>query len=190
MKTILVNVYEALVSWYYDNIEPIYSFFRYDIHQGIKSFWMFRKAIWNFRPWDYSFNLEIFTRSIEWTAQSIDTYGLEIEKSKKPRIEQMNRFVWLARNYENSIEAAEAELGELTPRETLFTELGDGRYEFKVDDHARNVFARSDELEQEYWKEMWEIIAGDIGEEPVKDVDDGGNEYYIHNGKDARGWWS
>jgi len=36
-----------------------------DFIQGIKNFWYFRKVIWNFRWYDYSFTLDVFQKVFE-----------------------------------------------------------------------------------------------------------------------------
>ena len=42
------------------------------LYYSLSYFWDFRKEIWKFRTWDYRYNLKLFSRSIEPTADAIE----------------------------------------------------------------------------------------------------------------------
>lgn len=43
----------------------IYTFFRYDLHQGVATLIYFFSVIWHFRRWDYSFQLAVIKRMLQ-----------------------------------------------------------------------------------------------------------------------------
>ena len=153
------------------------------IYYGFRNFWWFRKEIWNFRCWDYHYNLDVLARSVELTANGIEKYGLQIGKTKSPMIEKMRRFVWLVRNYDNTIKLAEDELGIVCCTGDIFLENG----QLNITDDDRTVFRRSKELEMEMWDEMWKIIRGTENETITSTS---GQEFNVStDGTDMRGWW-
>lgn len=72
-----------------------WEFFRYNIPNLFKNIWIFREEIYHFRPWDYSCNLHIFKKSLEYTANSIEKYGIESEPSKSKKIYAMRRLIFI-----------------------------------------------------------------------------------------------
>lgn len=188
----LKNLWEEIDLWVYINLKPIYDFFRYDIHNGIRNFWNFKKEIWNYRPWDYHYNIMLFSKSIDLSSKSIDKYGSQTDETKLPMITQMNRFVWLANNYNDGISLAEVELGPIeynVPIEDMIVDdVGQLRYMFTPDPHRTKVFKRSDELENAMWDEMWNIIKGN-DEDSTSLVDFDVNKPYIYSGNNLKTWW-
>jgi len=53
--------------WYWKT----WDFFIYDFPRGIKNIIFFWKVIWNFRHWDYTYNLRILSKSLEPLKDSI-----------------------------------------------------------------------------------------------------------------------
>lgn len=49
------TIWEKIEIWYYQVFGRGWDFFRYDLIQGIKNFWFFRKVVWRYRWYDYSF---------------------------------------------------------------------------------------------------------------------------------------
>lgn len=48
----------------------IYGFFRYDLIQGLKNFWRFKKVIWRFRWWDYGFSDDLTNEAYKVMAEN------------------------------------------------------------------------------------------------------------------------
>ena len=57
-------------TWWYKT----YEFFRRDLPYFLENIWYFRKELYAFRSWDYSFNLDLFRRSLEKTVHTIEHY--------------------------------------------------------------------------------------------------------------------
>lgn len=140
------------------------TFFK-NIATGIYNFWFFRKVIWNFRWWDYSFNLELFSKSLEYTSNETELGGnhTSVEESVK----DMRRVIHLLKKVRSDefITEAEDEIGyELKGFDFRPLENGKG-YEL-IDavgtdkKKARKVCELSQKLEEENWREIWKIIDG------------------------------
>ena len=43
-----------------------------DVRYGIENLWRFRREIWTFRPWDWSYNHRLLMRSLEITQANIE----------------------------------------------------------------------------------------------------------------------
>ena len=67
----------------------------------IKNVWHFRKELNQFRPWDYCYNLMIFTRSLELLQTSIEN-GCEIEETRLPKVEAIKDTISILRDIEQT----------------------------------------------------------------------------------------
>jgi len=56
------------------------------------------KVIKDFTPWDYRGMLETMKLQTELIRNQIETHGLEVEETRLPKIEKMNRFIELINN--------------------------------------------------------------------------------------------
>lgn len=72
--------------------------------------WRFRKELWKFRQWDYSFNLAIFTRSLEITAEHLASEHCVCENGDRDAAD-IRKFLKMLEISENSIPEAERILG-------------------------------------------------------------------------------
>jgi hypothetical protein len=175
--------------WQEGKIYKTYSFFRYGIAGFIRNIFYFRNEMYEFRWWDYRFNLTLFRKSIEKTAKTIKEKGIEVDESRLKKVAAMERLIHIMKTIEKDdfIELAEKELGEIKHRPFEFEDVPDKPgYSRLVDnetdeekEHKRKVFKRSHELEEEYWDEMVKIIRGQKG---LKNYDD-------YDGTGMRGWW-
>ena len=147
------------------------------LYYSLSNFWHFRKEIWNFRTWDYRYNLNLFSRSIELTADALEKYGNEVEEMRQKRVNSMRLFVWYVQNMDNAVELAEKELGPMKrrPYEDWFEKQEDGNFLYKPDEdpHTKAVFKRADEIEEEIFDKMWKVIIGSGKED----------------GSGIKGWW-
>ena len=150
-----------------------------------------------FRSWDYSFNLDLFRRSLEKTVDTIENHGHEVDESRLKKVEKMKRAIQLIKNVRSDeyIRRAELELGKLKNTDWLWTEIEDTEEE-KI--HNKKVFGRAREIEESEWKELWSIIQGqDIKEYSSKNqkIKDSEPQDDMHSytdwfdGSGIRGWW-
>jgi hypothetical protein len=149
---------------------------RYNIPMFFKNIWYFRKELYDFEAWDYRFNLNLFQRSLEATADYIEYKGIEIDKSRLKKVAKIRRVIELLEQDKEGIwiEKAEAELGKLH----IDWDWSDKPDTPEQTEHNRKVFQRSDELEAEAWDELWETIKG--------------KKYTTEeefDGSGIRGWW-
>lgn len=198
-------------TWWYKTYETI----RYKIPMFFKNIYKFRQVLWEHRWWDYRFTITTLRTSLEIMEKGMHN-GMEIWESRGKKVAKMQRAIQILRNIEddNYIEMAEAELGEIIHHPWEFEETGDttdnpmGEKNEKlyrlVDketdeerEHNSKVFARTRELEEQEWNELWQILKGqDIEEykefektltdEQKKETD----QYYKwFDGSGLRGWW-
>jgi hypothetical protein len=161
-------------TWWYKT----YDFFRRDLPRFIENIWFFRKELWYFRSWDYSYNLSIFKRSLEKSVHTLEFYGNEIEETRMKKVEKMKRVIELLNHVCSGsyLEIAENELGEIkrvdwdfepVPEKPELYRLVDNESE-EEKKHNRSVYNRADEIENEEWKEIWRILEGQDHEEYKK----------------------
>lgn len=158
------------LNWHKNPIYKLYEIFRYKIPMFLKNIWFFRKQLWDFRWWDYSFNLDIFRRSLEKTSKELEVRGNEIDETRLKKVAKINRAIELLGHIRSDsyIEMAEKELGELKKIKINFEDVPDqpGYYRLVDDEnpddvnHNRKVYRRSDEIEAQEWKELWRILEG------------------------------
>jgi biotin operon repressor len=142
-------------TWWYKT----YEFFRRDLPYFLENIWFFRKELYKFRSWDYSYNLEMFRRSLEKTVNTIEFHGNEIDTSRLKKVEKIKRSIQLLNNIrtDDYINQAENELGKIKNSDWLWTDKEDTEEEKT---HNRKVFDRAREIEDSEWKELWSIIHG------------------------------
>ena len=179
-------------TWWYKT----YKFFRRDLPYFLENIWFFRKELYAFRSWDYSYNLDLFRRSLEKTVDTLENHGHEIEESRIKKVEKMKRAIQLFNNVRNDeyIREAEKELGELKNSDWLWHDREDTDEE-RI--HNGNVFRRAREVEISEWKELWSIIHGqDMKEyseiynsktEEEKREESVWNDWF--DGSGIKGWW-
>ncbi len=150
-----LKVFSRHQTWWYKT----YEVFRYKIPMFFENLWFFRKELWYFRSWDYSFNLELFRRSLEKTVNTIEFYGHEVDESRMKKVEKMKRAIQLLNNIRSDkyFNKAEEELGELKNADWLWNGKEDTEEE-KI--HNKKVFERAKEIEDSEWNELWTIIQG------------------------------
>jgi len=144
--------------WYY----KLWVVFKRGIPNFFKNVWYFRRELYDFEAWDYRFNLNLLEKSLRSTADYIEHQGIEENESRLDKVAKMRRAIELLEHNRNDdyIERAEAELGEL--HNIHLFEEGTPEQE----GHNRKVFIRSQEIEEQDWNELWEIIKGNKTGEP------------------------
>lgn len=151
---------------------------RYNIPNFLKNVWYFRAELYDFEPWDYRFNLDLFQKSLEATADFLEKYGIEEDEARNKKVAKMRRAIQLLENNKNGyyIDRAEQELGELHTRDWFSDNVQDLTAE--EHNHNKKVYDRSSKIEEQEWKELWRIIKGKKF-----------TTYEDWDGSDIRGWW-
>ena len=179
-------------TWWY----KIYEVFRYKIPMFLKNVWYFKKELWRFRGWDYTFNLEMFRRSLEKTVHTLEFYGNEVESTRNKKIQKIKRVIEIIKNIDESryIDLAEKELGELKNKDAWFDDVEDTPEE---KEHNKKVFDRSNELEKQDYEELWQILKGqDYGEfrkiyDQLSDEEKWKHDHWEnwYDGSGIKNWW-
>ena len=178
-------------TWWYKT----YEFFRYDIWRFLGNVWRFRKALNKHYWWDHHGMLTFMELSLIHMSENIKDNGLEIDESRLKKVEMMNRAVQIIQNYNNDsfIEMAEKELGELHDSGLFFTPKDDDENLYTLDDqlsleeeeHNRKVYSRANEIAEQEWNELFEILKGQDYSKFDKNID----FYKQFDGSGVRGWW-
>ena len=179
-------------TWWYKT----YEFFRRDLPYFLENIWFFRKELWSFRSWDYSYNLDLFRRSLEKTVHTIEYHGNEVDESRLKKVEKMKRAIQLINNIriDEYVKIAEKELGELKNSDWLWDDREDTDEE-RI--HNKKVFERAREIEDSEWNELWSIIQGqnvkEYSEIYNSKTDEEKKEGDVWNnwfdGSGLKGWW-
>jgi len=179
-------------TWWYKT----YEVFRYKIPMFFENLWYFRRELWEFRSWDYTFNLSLLKRSLEKTVHTLEFYGQEIESGRMKKVVKIKRVIELIDNVQNGdyIGRAEKKLGELKNSDWFFDEREDTPEE---KEHNRKVFDLSHKLEQDEWKELCSIIQGQDYNEYKKIYDkltpeekvEEDHWYKWYDGSGLKNWW-
>jgi hypothetical protein len=179
-------------TWWYKT----YEFFRRDLPYFLENIWFFRKELYAFRSWDYSYNLDLFRRSLEKTVHTIEYHGSEVDESRLKKVEKMKRAIQLINNVriDEYVKIAEKELGELKNSDWLWDDREDTDEE-RI--HNKKVFERAREIEDSEWNELWSIIQGqnvkEYSEIYNSKTDEEKKEGDVWNnwfdGSGIKGWW-
>jgi hypothetical protein len=193
--------------WHQHPVYKFYEFFRYKLPMFFENLWFFRKELWNFRSWDYSFNLSLLSRSLEKTVNTIEYYGHEVDESRMKKVQKMKRVIELLNHIRSDsyIEMAEKELGEIKHIDWDFESTKDNPELYQLVDnhteedveHNRKVYNRADKIEAEEWKEIWRILEGQDHGEYVKLMESTSEEdkrktdlwYKWFDGSGMKHWW-
>ena len=153
------------------------SFFR-----GLYNFWYFRKEIWNFRGWDYSFQLRLWRKSLIPLRDSI-LNGYEVRDPRMSKVQAIQEAIDLLDNIieDDYISVAEGVLG------IRFLDTTDAK-------EARKVIDLSNELADKDWKRLWRILEGQNHNEYIMLLDrksDPGEDVWAQwfDGTGMKGWW-
>jgi hypothetical protein len=139
--------------WYW----KAWDFLIYDIPNGVRNIIFFWKEIWNFRPWDHTYNLRIFAKSLEPLKDSIkDGYEVDITRLKK--VAKIERAIEILNNIteDKYTYIAEAQLGYEVNTDYIF----DNAEPENIKEANGKIYDLSLEIEKREWKELWTIFRG------------------------------
>jgi hypothetical protein len=167
-----------------------------DLPRIAKNFWLFRKAIAEYRWYGgHDSVFPLLETAIADMAMNIKEKGSEIDESRLKKVTKMERLVKLLNdiNEDKFIEYAEDELGELLCYDIEFEPAPNhpGCYQLveketpEEKEHNSKIFKRSREIEKETWDEMWEILKGQDYTKFNKDI----NWEKQFDGTGIIGWW-
>lgn len=163
------------------------------IWEFFKNIWKFRRELWVYRWWDYQFTLMMLRRSLIVMEEGMQD-GMEVRETRDKKIQKMRRAIQILDNEEMKyIEMAEAELGSLVHNPIEFVPVEDRPdcYELVDNDtpeekeHNKKVYARAREIEEQEWKELWQIFKGQDYDKFDKKKD--WNEQF--DGSGMKTWW-
>lgn len=148
---------------------------------SLYNFWYFRKEIWNYRSWDYSYQLSLWRKSLIPLRDSLIN-GYEVRDPRMKKVAAIQEAIDLIDDIlaDAYVDMAEGILG------INFLQAPSAE--------ARKVVELANELAQKDWQRLWRIMEGqnhneyvmlvDRNEDPKRDV---WAEWF--DGTDMRGWW-
>ena len=197
---------EKLV-WYDTKLWKVWEVVRYSIPRFIRNIILFRKALWNYRWWDHTYMLYFMETGLKDMANKLEEQGREVDISRFKKVDKMLRAAKIIDNIikDNYIPIAESELGKMVHHEIEFERVeGKPEYYRMIDkdtpeerEHRKKVFDRSQEIEEQEWKELWRIFEGQDSNEYKEFLKqhspeeqgkrDLWNDWF--DGTGMRGWW-
>ena len=150
--------------------------------KGFHNFWYFRKEIWNFRDWDYTFQLRLWRKSLVPLRDCILT-GVEVPEHRMKKVVAIQEAITLLDRILDDVYLEEAE-------QRLGIDFSDNI----PASEAMKVINLSQELATRDWKRLWRIFEGQNHAEYVMLLDrksDPGEDVWAQwfDGTDLRGWW-
>ena len=76
----------------------------------LQNIWRFRKELWRFRTFDYKFNTDLFKRSLELTADFMESEDA-LSANAKTDAKEIRKFIYYLNTYSNPYTEAEQTLG-------------------------------------------------------------------------------
>jgi hypothetical protein len=180
---------------------------RYDVPRFLKNLKTYSKDLWNTYPWDTHGALRLLRTNIRITADTIEKYGHEVDESRLKKIEKMRRAVDIL-NYhieDDFIDLAEEQLGKTVSdwvdfakddKHPDWVKLVSKATEQEEKDNSA-IYALARKLENDTWKELFEILHGQNVEEYRKLMENLTEEekksedhwYKWFDGSGMKGWW-
>lgn len=154
--------------WY----NKLFSFLRYDLWWFFRNIFNFRKELYLFRSWDYTYTLGMLSKSLELQLNSLEKYSNEVDEDKLPKIEKIKRAIELINidMDDKYLDIAEQQLGFQLNTDHIFSKMEESD---TVKVNNEKLFETSIKIQNNNWDELFEILKGD---ENIK-------------GSDIRGWW-
>lgn len=170
MKVAVIEKFRETKIWLRHEVLPVFKAPFY----FIENIWLFRKQLWRFRVWDYSYNLKIFMRSFELTAEALESKYAFSERAKKDA-KDIRKFIQLLEIYHDPFCEAERLTGKKF--NSLFCEAFGENFLIesdKTDGSLKNKTKEEQELakkeyenfseivqnvEKRAWKNAWKLIS-------------------------------
>ena len=202
------SVLEKIVDffWYTCKLWKVKDALTIGIPNFFKNIYRFRRELYSHQWWDYHFTLQMLHRSLSIMVDKLETDGIEIDSHRLKKVAKIRRAIQIIKSKLDGdyIGRAESELGEISSRPMGFEKIeGSDSYRMIDNDtpeekkHMGKVYARSKQLEEQEWKELWKIFEGQDNNEYSKILKkltpeectkrDVWNEWF--DGSGMRGWW-
>ena len=129
--------------------------------------WHFRKEMWRFRQWDHMFNLEVFLRSLELTAQHLDSEDC-VTSCGHDDAAEIRKFINLVKCSQNPDEEAarltgiDVDIGlrVLQASGWNFMYANEPEKNWTQDQKDYEILRKkANEIEERYWKNAWKLYA-------------------------------
>ncbi len=167
-------------------------FFKYDLIQGLKNIFFFWKVIWNYRSWDYSYQLRIFARSLEPLADNLEKNGNEVEITRLKKVKQIQRAIEILNHQINDdyTSLAEKALGYSVNINYSFED----DLPPEIEKANREIFTLSDKIDTDEWAELFKILQGQNHTEFIMLCDKSNNKSQDlwdqwYDGSGMQHWW-
>jgi len=202
------SILEKIVDfiWYKLNLVKVWDTVRYDIPLFFKNIWRFRRELYTHQWWDYHFTLQMMYRSLSIMVVKLEKDGIEIDSHRLKKVNAIKRALELIKHKSDDdyVERIEIELGPVNFKSLRFEPIENSTSFRMIDDdtpaekkHRTKVYSSARKLEDEEWKELWDIFKGqDIKQyskllksktkEERRNSDIWGEWF---DGSDMRGWW-
>jgi hypothetical protein len=171
--------------------------FTHNVNTFYQNIWYFRKSLWNFRWYDYSYTLHILQDALKVMSVNLEKKGSEITELRMKKVDKINRVIEIIDNVKKTtfIELAEKELGELYDLDYIFEDVDDNPDYKKLvmsgDEekikHNDSVYKRAQEIEEEEWNELFNILKGPNINEYRKLKNPKWDKWY--DGSGMNHWW-
>lgn len=180
--------------WYWKTWDWI----RYDFPKGVYNIFYFWRVVWNFRPWDSSYQFSFIQRGLPRLREAMAN-GYEIELSLNKKLEKVDIMIEILNRMEedNYIAYAEKALGRSVDISYGFFGSNDEQEPTEVTEANREIFDLATTLEEDDWNEFIYLIKGqdmkdykeihdNLSEEEKRDHD---HYYTWFDGSGIKSWW-
>lgn len=192
--------------WYKCKLWKVKDTLTIGIPNFFKNIWRFRRELYSHQWWDYHYTLQMMHRSLIIMVDKLEKDGIEEDISRGKKTAKIRRAIQILKSEIDGdhISRAESELGNLSHKQIEFEKIeGSDLYRMiknetpEEKEHTKRVFDRATELEEQEWKELWEIFEGQDNNQFKKFLKqhtpeeqkktDLWNEWF--DGSGMRGWW-
>ena len=180
--------------WYWKTWDWI----RYDFPKGVYNIFYFWRVVWNFRPWDSSYQFSFIQRGLPRLREAMAN-GYEIELSLNKKLEKVDIMIEILNRMEedNYIAYAEKALGRSVDISYGFFGSNDEQEPTEVTEANREIFDLSAKLKEDDWNEFIYLLKGQdmkdykeihdkLSEEEKQDHD---HYYTWFDGSGIKSWW-
>ena len=125
----------------------------YQTTRFIRNIWFFRKELWHFRSFDFSYNMKFLCRSLEDTRDFLKSDKAITEDAKK-HAEEITNFLEYIDKYENSLHHAEKQTGVELRKLSPFIEERTPKQEANF----QRLWARNEHIENDSWNKAMHLL--------------------------------
>lgn len=180
--------------WYWKTWDWI----RYDFPKGVYNIFYFWRVVWNFRPWDSSYQFSFMQRGLPRLREAMSN-GYEIELSLNKKLEKVDIMIEILNRMEedNYTAYAEKAIGRSVDISHGFFGSNDEQEPTEVTEANREIFDLSTKLEEDDWNEFIYLLKGQdmkdykeihdkLSEEEKREHD---HYYTWFDGSGIKSWW-